>query len=76
MPQKKTLKRAKKAKREGKVPTTQAGEFVGDEMERLHATRKRAEGDYARGTVTSRSFPTYRTAPLTWYQAPFGLLCR
>ena len=28
MPEKKTLKRARKDKREGKAPTTQAGEFV------------------------------------------------
>src|SRR5438874_10263458 len=32
MPEKKTLKRVRKAKRQGKRPTTQAGEFVREEM--------------------------------------------
>jgi hypothetical protein len=32
MPEKKTLERARRAKREGKRPTTQAGEFVREEM--------------------------------------------
>src|SRR5919107_915858 len=35
MPEKTTLKRARKAKREGKAPTTQAGEFVREEMHHL-----------------------------------------
>ena len=35
MPEKKTLRRARKAKREGKAPTTQAGEFVHEEMEHI-----------------------------------------
>ena len=33
MPEKKTVQRARKDKREGKAPTTQAGEFVREEME-------------------------------------------
>ena len=33
MPEKKTLERAKKDKAEGKAPSTQAGEFVREEME-------------------------------------------
>jgi hypothetical protein len=32
MPSKTTLKRARKDKREGKVPSTQAGEFVREEV--------------------------------------------
>jgi hypothetical protein len=32
MPEKATQKRARKAKKEGKAPTTQAGEFVREEM--------------------------------------------
>ena len=32
MPERKTKQRARKAKREGKAPTTQAGEFVREEM--------------------------------------------
>src|SRR5689334_1204079 len=35
MPEKKTLERAKKDKREGKASTTQAGEFVREEMEHI-----------------------------------------
>ena len=32
MPEKRTLKRARRAKRQGKAATTQAGAFVGEEM--------------------------------------------
>jgi hypothetical protein len=35
MPEQKTLKRARKAKREGKAPTTQAGAFVREEIEHV-----------------------------------------
>ena len=35
MPEKKTLERARKDKREGKAATTQAGEFVREEMEHI-----------------------------------------
>jgi hypothetical protein len=35
MPERKTVERARKAKREGKAPTTQAGEFVREEMEHI-----------------------------------------
>jgi hypothetical protein len=35
MPEKKTLRRARKAKREGKAPSTQAGEFVREEIEHV-----------------------------------------
>jgi hypothetical protein len=35
MPEKKTLERARKDKREKKAPTTQAGEFVREEMEHI-----------------------------------------
>src|SRR5437588_8547029 len=35
MPEKTTLKRARKDKREGKAPTTQAGEFVREEIEHV-----------------------------------------
>ncbi len=39
MPERKTLERARRDKRQGKAPTTQAGEFVREEME--HAKRGR-----------------------------------
>jgi hypothetical protein len=35
MPERTTLERARKAKREGKAPTTQAGEFVREEIEHV-----------------------------------------
>jgi Family of unknown function (DUF6496) len=35
MPERKTLERARRAKREGKAPTTQAGEFVREEIEHV-----------------------------------------
>lgn len=35
MPEKKTIERARKDKREGKAPTTQAGEFVREEIEHV-----------------------------------------
>jgi len=35
MPEKKTIERAKKDKAEGKAPSTQAGEFVREEMEHI-----------------------------------------
>ena len=35
MPEKKTLERAREDKREGKSPSTQAGEFVHEEIEHI-----------------------------------------
>jgi len=35
MPEKRTVERARKAAREGKAPTTQAGEFVREEIEHI-----------------------------------------
>jgi len=35
MPDKRTIERARKHRREGKAPTTQAGEFVREEIERI-----------------------------------------
>jgi hypothetical protein len=35
MPEKRTIQRARRAKREGKAPTTQAGEFVREEIEHV-----------------------------------------
>lgn len=39
MPEKRTLKAARKAKREGKAPSTQAGEFVREEIEHIREGR-------------------------------------
>ena len=41
MPEKQTIKRARKAKRQGKAPSTQAGEFVREEM---HHVRRGKHG--------------------------------
>jgi len=35
MPEKRTIERARKARRQGKAPTTQAGEFVHEEIEHI-----------------------------------------
>ena len=43
MPEKETLKRARKDKREGKAPTTQAGEFVREEMEHIREGKHGAQ---------------------------------
>src|SRR5574341_1515856 len=37
MPEKKTIERARNAKREGKAPTTQAGEFVREEIRHIRS---------------------------------------
>src|SRR5579871_4330501 len=37
MPQKRTIKRARRDAREGKAPSTQAGEFVREEMDHIRA---------------------------------------
>jgi uncharacterized protein DUF6496 len=39
MPERKTVERAKKLKREGKAPSTQAGEFVKEEIEHIREGR-------------------------------------
>ena len=39
MPEKTTIKRAREDAREGKAPSTQAGEFVREEMEQRQAWR-------------------------------------
>jgi hypothetical protein len=39
MPERKTLERARQAKREGKSPSTQAGEFVHEEIEHIREGR-------------------------------------
>jgi hypothetical protein len=36
MPEKETLKRAEQDRKEGKAPSTQAGEFVREEFEHVH----------------------------------------
>ena len=42
MPEKQTLRRARQAKREGKAPSTQAGEFVREEIEHVRRGRRGA----------------------------------
>lgn len=45
MPEKKTTERARKKKREGKAPTTQAGEFVREEIEHVREGKHGARSD-------------------------------
>ena len=54
MPEKKTLERARKAKREGKRPTTQAGEFI-REAETLEAAVREAYDAGLLGKNAARS---------------------
>src|SRR5258708_33318421 len=42
MPEKKTIERARKDKREGKAPTTQAGEYVRETMEHIREGKRGA----------------------------------
>ena len=62
MPERKTLELARKAKQEGKAPTTQAGEFVREEMEHIREVstaparrNRRSRSDFRRpgGLVSS-----------------------
>ena len=41
MPEKETIERARRDKRHGKAPSTQAGEFVREEMEHIRAEARR-----------------------------------
>jgi len=43
MPEKKTKERARKAKREGQAPSTQAGEFVREEMHHKKSGKHRVK---------------------------------
>jgi hypothetical protein len=43
MPEKKTIERARRAKREGKSPSTQAGEFVREEMHHIREGKHGAQ---------------------------------
>jgi Family of unknown function (DUF6496) len=43
MPEKKTIERARKDAREGKSPTTQAGEFVREEMDHIREGKHGAQ---------------------------------
>ena len=45
MPEKKTVARARRAKKQGKAPTTQAGEFVREEMHHIREGKHGAKDD-------------------------------
>jgi hypothetical protein len=59
MPEKKTLERARRAKRQGKPPTTQAGEFVREEM---HHVREGKHGARSRKQVIAIGLSKARKA--------------
>jgi len=52
MPEKRTVEKARKAKRRGKAPSTQAGEFVHEEIDKIrhgeHGARSPAQVLHAR----------------------------
>jgi hypothetical protein len=55
MPERQTLKRARQAKREGKSPSTQAGEFVREEIEHVREGKHGARSDSPRRGVQGSS---------------------
>lgn len=59
MPEKKTLERARKARRQGKSPSTQAGEFVREEM---HHVREGKHGARSRKQVVAIGLSKARRA--------------
>ena len=59
MPEKKTLRRARKARREGKSPSVQAGEFVREEM---HHVRSGKHGAKSREQVIAIGLAKARRA--------------
>jgi hypothetical protein len=72
MPEQKTLRRARQAKREGKAPTTQAGEFVREEIEHV---RKGKHGARSTKQVIAIGLSKARRAgvqlkPPRWGQVP------
>src|SRR6058998_3424037 len=85
MPEKRTIERAGKAKRKGKRPTTQAGEFVREEMEHIrhgkHGARStkqaiaiglskaRRAGKADRNSLFRSAFPK-RVAPASSFHRP------
>ena len=59
MPEKRTLERARRARRQGKRPTTQAGEFVREEM---HHVRSGKHGAQSRKQVIAIGLSKARRA--------------
>ena len=55
MPEKTTLDRARRDKRQGKAPTTQAGEFVREEIE--HVRRGKHGARSAKQAIACKSRP-------------------
>jgi hypothetical protein len=66
MPEKKTLERAREDAREGKVPSTQAGEFVREEMDHIREGKHGARSAKAGiGSVRRASRAAKRERTLT-----------
>jgi len=59
MPEKRTIKRARKLKRQGKKPSTQAGEFVREEM---HHVREGKHGAKSKKQVVAIGLSKARQA--------------
>jgi len=56
MPERKTIERARRDKREGKAPSTQAGEFVREEIEHVR------EGKHGARSAARTKGPAERSA--------------
>jgi hypothetical protein len=54
MPEKKTMERARQDAREGKAPTTQAGEFVREEMHHIREGKHGARNTQQAGVENFR----------------------
>ena len=71
MPEKETIERAQEDAREGKSPSTQAGEFVREEMHHIRegkhgaAATKQAERDYRKGQSNPRQKPSAKRSRAT-----------
>src|SRR5437879_1621230 len=66
MPDKKTLERAEQDKREGKSPSTQAGEFVREEMEHIR------EGKHGARSAKQAIAIGLSKAPRVLWRTPLG----
>jgi len=69
MPEKETVERARRAKRQGKAPSTQAGEFVREEM---HHIREGKHGARSTKQATAIGLSKARRAGVTLRRPPRG----
>ena len=75
MPEKKTIEKARKAKREGKAPTTQAGEFVREEIDKIRRGEHGARSKFAPGDRECCGWAAAITRPKARRGAPQRMAC-